>query len=216
MISNHFLFKDLVNHPTETSNKSINNGLFRVFNVAMFQRFNLPGSPTATALGSLDVSWKNASRGFTGENNWGEVETSNKKKTPATNNLEDSGLKMVLFDFSKFEIDMCWGLNSHCFPMVGMVINLIVGVYIPSIRIPIQGGMTIPNIRSFDCGTYGNLGDIIYPVLKYRHVNCHLSRQMIIIQQPGLSYLKKVDSLTKLALASLCITPRQRDEKGSV
>ena len=24
---------------------------------------------------------------------------------------------------------MCWGLNPHCFPMVGMVINLIVGVY---------------------------------------------------------------------------------------
>ena len=24
---------------------------------------------------------------------------------------------------------VCWGLNSHCFPMVGMVINLIVGVY---------------------------------------------------------------------------------------
>ena len=34
-----------------------------------------------------------------------------------------------------------------------MVINPIVGVYIPIIRIPIKGGMTIPNIRSFDCGT---------------------------------------------------------------
>ena len=32
--------------------------------------------------------------------------------------------------------EMCWGLNSHCFPMVGMIINLIVGFYIPSIRIP--------------------------------------------------------------------------------
>ncbi len=53
-----------------------------------------------------------------------------------------------------FNSYMCWGLNFHCFPMVGMVINLIVGVYIPIIRIPIKGGMTIPNIRSLDCGTY--------------------------------------------------------------
>ena len=49
---------------------------------------------------------------------------------------------------------MCQGLNSHCFPMVGMVINPIVGVYIPIIRIPIKGGMTIPNIGSLDPGTY--------------------------------------------------------------
>ena len=35
-----------------------------------------------------------------------------------------------------------------------MVINLIVGVYIPIIRIPIKGGMTIPNIATFDHGTY--------------------------------------------------------------
>ena len=49
---------------------------------------------------------------------------------------------------------MCQGLNSHCFPMVGMVINLIVGFYIPIIRIPIKGGMTIPNARSLDPGTY--------------------------------------------------------------
>ena len=31
-----------------------------------------------------------------------------------------------------------------------MVINPIVGVYIPIIRIPIKGGMTIPNIATFD------------------------------------------------------------------
>ena len=49
---------------------------------------------------------------------------------------------------------MCQGLNSHCFPMVGMVINPIVGVYISIIRIPIKGGMTIPNIATFDHGTY--------------------------------------------------------------
>ncbi len=35
-----------------------------------------------------------------------------------------------------------------------MVINPIVGVYIPIIRIPIKGGMTIPNIGSLDPGTY--------------------------------------------------------------
>ena len=37
----------------------------------------------------------------------------------------------------------------------GMVINPIVGVCIPIIRIPIKGGMTIPNIATFDHGTYG-------------------------------------------------------------
>ena len=35
-----------------------------------------------------------------------------------------------------------------------MVINPIVGVYIPTRRIPIKGGMTIPNIATFDRGTY--------------------------------------------------------------
>ena len=35
-----------------------------------------------------------------------------------------------------------------------MVINPIVGVYISIIRIPIKGGMTIPNIATFDHGTY--------------------------------------------------------------
>ena len=34
-----------------------------------------------------------------------------------------------------------------------MVINPIVGVYIPIIRIAIEGGMTIPNIATFDHGT---------------------------------------------------------------
>ena len=34
-----------------------------------------------------------------------------------------------------------------------MVINPIVGLYIPIIRIPIKGGMTIPNIATFDHGT---------------------------------------------------------------
>ena len=35
-----------------------------------------------------------------------------------------------------------------------MVINPIVGVNIPIIRIPIKGGMTIPNTMSLDPGTY--------------------------------------------------------------
>ena len=35
-----------------------------------------------------------------------------------------------------------------------MVINPIVVVYIPIIRIPIEGGMTIPNIVTFDHGTH--------------------------------------------------------------
>ena len=35
-----------------------------------------------------------------------------------------------------------------------MVINPIVGVYIPIIRIPNKGGMTIPNIATFDHGTH--------------------------------------------------------------
>ena len=38
-----------------------------------------------------------------------------------------------------------------------MVINPIVGVYIPIIRIPIKGGMTIPNIATLDHGTHGKL-----------------------------------------------------------
>ena len=49
---------------------------------------------------------------------------------------------------------MCQGLNFHYFHIIGMVINPIVGVYIPMIRIPIKGGMTIPNIATFDHGTY--------------------------------------------------------------
>ena len=35
------------------------------------------------------------------------------------------------------------------------LINPIVGVYIPIIKIPIKGEMTIPNIGSLDPGTFG-------------------------------------------------------------
>ena len=48
-------------------------------------------------------------------------------------------------------------INSHYFHIIGdKLINPIVGVYIPIIniiRIPIKGGMTIPNIATFDHGT---------------------------------------------------------------
>ena len=41
---------------------------------------------------------------------------------------------------------MCQGRNSHYFHMIeDGKLNPIVGVYIPIIRIPIKGGMTIPN-----------------------------------------------------------------------
>ena len=46
-----------------------------------------------------------------------------------------------------------------------MVINPIVGVYIPIIRIPIKGGMTIPNIATFDHGTCVNK-NVFFPTLR--------------------------------------------------
>ena len=46
-------------------------------------------------------------------------------------------------------IHMCWGLNSHCFPMVGMVINLIVGVYMPIIRMPYWRWDDHPQYKEF-------------------------------------------------------------------
>ena len=60
---------------------------------------------------------------------------------------------------------LCWG---RCGPKAyvpgsklplfpynrGWSSNPLVGIYIPIIRIPIKGGMTIPNIATFDHGTY--------------------------------------------------------------
>ena len=45
---------------------------------------------------------------------------------------------------------------SHYFHIIGdKLINPTIGFYIPIIiRIPIKGGMTIPNIATFDHGTY--------------------------------------------------------------
>ena len=45
-------------------------------------------------------------------------------------------------------------INYFYFHIIGDgKLNPIVGVYIPIIRIPIKGGMTIPNIATFDHGT---------------------------------------------------------------
>ena len=46
---------------------------------------------------------------------------------------------------------VCQGLNSHYFHIIGdKLINPIVGVYIPIIRIPIKGGMSLsPKKRDF-------------------------------------------------------------------
>ena len=46
-----------------------------------------------------------------------------------------------------------------------MVINPIVGVYIPIIRIPIKGGMTIPNIATLDHGTYS--APLFHPIYSW-------------------------------------------------
>ena len=52
---------------------------------------------------------------------------------------------------------MSQGLNSLYFHIIGDgKLNPIVGVYIPIIRIPIKGVMTIPNIATFDHGTYND------------------------------------------------------------
>ena len=48
-----------------------------------------------------------------------------------------------------------------------MVINPIVGVYIPIIMIPIKGGMTIPNIATLDPGSFGWLW-VFFVACSYR------------------------------------------------
>ena len=48
-----------------------------------------------------------------------------------------------------------------------MVINPIVGVYIPIITIPIKGEMTIPNIASLDPGTYIYLCVLLILMVSY-------------------------------------------------
>ena len=64
-----------------------------------------------------------------------------------------------------------------------MVINPIVGVYIPIIRIPIKGGRSpIPNIATFDHGTYSH--DWLFPhvwnlKVDHRFAQCGLSIQPV-------------------------------------
>ena len=69
-----------------------------------------------------------------------------------------------------------------------MVISPIVGVYIPIIRIPIKGGMTITNIATFDHGTYKYL----YAQLTQLDVFCKVSRpKELCIQQVANIELQK-------------------------
>ena len=63
---------------------------------------------------------------------------------------------------------MCQGLNSHYFHTIGdKLINSIVGVYIPIIRIPIKGWMIIPNTRSLDPGSHVRQTVFVLPT---RHI----------------------------------------------
>lgn len=50
------------------------------------------------------------------------------RKTPS-NLLVNYGNCQLSFDYETVKTHMCWGLNSHCFPLVGLVPNS--RVYIP-------------------------------------------------------------------------------------
>lgn len=50
---------------------------------------------------------------------------------------------------------LCWGLNSDSFHTIGEGHNPIVGVYIPILRNPTKGRMTISNLRNLDPTTFG-------------------------------------------------------------
>ena len=61
--------------------------------------------------------------------------------------------------FFGLHLHMCQGRSTPIISIkYGMVINPIVGVYTPIIRIPIKSGMTIPNIATFDHGTHVSIG----------------------------------------------------------
>ncbi len=62
-----------------------------------------------------------------------------------------------------------------------MVINPIVGVYIPIMRIPIKGGMAIPNTTSLDPGSFGLVN--FDQVQEYTKIKNYL--QHIISLLPG-------------------------------
>ena len=81
------------------------------------------------------------------------------KKTCVTTLSLGSLSLFRLFLVEKLQIPYVPGsINSHYFHIIGDgKLNPIVGVYIPIIRIPIKGGMTIPNIVTFDHGTYSEI-----------------------------------------------------------
>ena len=51
---------------------------------------------------------------------------------------------------------MCQGLKSHCFHIIGDGHQPNSRGLYTHFRIPIKGGMTLPNITTFDHGTYIN------------------------------------------------------------
>ena len=59
------------------------------------------------------------------------------------------------FSEQRRTFQVCQGLNSHYFHIIGDGHQPNSRVYIPIIRIPINGGMTIPNIATFEHGTGG-------------------------------------------------------------
>ena len=68
-----------------------------------------------------------------------------------------------------------------------MVINPIVRVYMPIVSIPIQGGMTIPNIWSLDRGTFHN--QILTPKPTWQPLYTTVFFCMVILCDVFFSYL---------------------------
>ena len=66
-------------------------------------------------------------------------------------------LDIWIYVFSKMQCsrrDVCQGLNSHYFHIIGDGHQPTSrGLYYPLKGFPIKGGMTIPNIATFDHGT---------------------------------------------------------------
>ena len=74
---------------------------------------------------------------------------------PAVKPMGEKLTKGDVYTISTKKICAIGSINSHYFHIIGdEKVNPIVGVYIPIITIPIKGEMTIPNIATFDHGTY--------------------------------------------------------------
>ena len=73
-----------------------------------------------------------------------------------------STLVVEVVELSSYEKAFVLGSELPLFPYIGdKLINPIVGVYIPIIRIPgfpIKAGMTIPNTTTLDLGSFGLVG----------------------------------------------------------